>query len=196
MRLNLRIVHLYPVEMSIYGDRGNVLTLVNRLQWRGIEAEVINVGVGDKFDLRTADIIFAGGGQDRGQVAVGDDLQHRGAQIKEAAEAGVVMLTVCGTYQLFGRGFKTKDGAVIPGIGLFKAETVGSNHRMIGNIVVESQWGRLVGFENHSGETILDDDQPSLGRVVKGFGNDYRSRQEGALYNRTPNLLTTYCWLP
>jgi lipid II isoglutaminyl synthase (glutamine-hydrolysing) len=183
------VVHLYPVEMNIYGDRGNVLTLEKRLLWRGIECDVVGVGIASKFDLRRADIIFAGGGQDRGQVAVGKDLQKRRPQLTEAAESGAVMLTVCGTYQLFGRGFKTKEGEDLEGIGLFKARTVGSDHRMIGNIVVESQWGQLVGFENHSGETFLDDGVTALGRVTKGFGNNYSSKQEGAVYK---NVYGTY----
>jgi lipid II isoglutaminyl synthase (glutamine-hydrolysing) len=178
----LTIVHLYPVEMSIYGDRGNVLTLVNRLKWRGIEAEVKAVGIGDRFDLTKADIIFAGGGQDRGQIAVGQDLQKRSQQLHKAAEAGVVMLTICGSYQLFGRGFTPQDGAIIPGIGIFKAETFGSSKRMIGNIIVETPYGRLVGFENHSGQTILDADQAPLGSVDKGWGNNSVDRHEGAVH--------------
>lgn len=178
----LTIVHLYPVEMNIYGDRGNVLTLQKRLEWRGIEAEVKEVGIGDKFDLRKADIIFAGGGQDRGQIAVGQDLQARAAQILEAAEKGVVMLTICGTYQLFGRGFHTLEGQDIPGIGLFKAETLGSTERMIGNLVVKTPVGLLVGFENHSGQTILDADQESMGKVIKGYGNNSQHNSEGAVY--------------
>jgi len=184
MSRRLTIVHLYPVEMNIYGDRGNVLTLRRRLEWRGFEPEVEEVGVGDPFDLRAADVIFAGGGQDRGQVAVGEDLVRRAADLHRAAEDGVVMLTVCGTYQLFGRGFTTMDGQRIPGIGLFATETFGSTKRMIGNVVLESPFGRLVGFENHSGQTRLDPAQEPLGRVRKGFGNDGESQTEGAIRGR------------
>jgi CobQ-like glutamine amidotransferase family enzyme len=145
--------------------------------------------VGKDYDFTQADIVFAGGGQDRGQVVVGQDLLQRQANLAAAADAGVVMLTVCGTYQLFGRGFTTLDGQEIPGIGLFKAETLGSNQRMIGNIVIESQFGQLVGFENHSGQTVLDADQASLGRVIKGYGNNSKSKQEGAV---TGNVFGTY----
>lgn len=189
MKQELTIVHLYPKEMSIYGDFGNVLTLAKRLEWRGIGAQIKQVGIGDKFDLRQADIIFAGGGQDRGQVAVGQDLLDRREQLLEAAENGVVMLTICGAYQLFGRRFVTLDGQEIPGIGLFGAETFGSTKRMIGNIVIESPWGRLVGFENHSGKTKLDATQEALGGVVKGYGNDGESGQEGAV---SKNVFGTY----
>ncbi|HSH31680.1 MAG TPA: glutamine amidotransferase [Candidatus Saccharimonadales bacterium] len=185
----LIIAHLYPVEMNIYGDRGNVLALAKRLEWRGLEAEVVNVGLGDKFDLRKADIIFAGGGQDRGQVAVGQDLLKRRDQLHQAATAGVVMLAVCGTYQLFGRGFTTLEGQEIPGVGIFKAQTIGSTTRMIGNLVVESSFGQLVGFENHSGQTTLDAGQQPLGKVIKGYGNNASDRHEGAIYK---NVYGTY----
>ena len=180
MTPSLTIVHLYPVEMNIYGDRGNVATLAKRLEWRGYTADIREVRVGEAFDLRRADLIFAGGGQDRGQVSVGHDLAARADAILNAADDGVVMLTICGTYQLFGRGFTTIEGEHIPGIGLFAAETVGSRRRMIGNVVAESPFGRLVGFENHSGRTLLDRDQPQLAQVVKGHGNDGDSGGEGA----------------
>lgn len=187
--MKIIIAHLYPAEMNIYGDRGNVLTLVRRLEWRGYQAEVVPVGVGDKFDFTKADIVFGGGGQDRGQVAVGRDLMERRDNLHQAAGEGVVMLTICGTYQLFGRGFTTMEGQEIPGIGIFKAATTGSTHRMIGNIVVDSPWGKLVGFENHSGETVLEPDQRALGKVAQGFGNNYTGRQEGAVAN---NAFGTY----
>ncbi len=189
MKKILTIVHLYPVEMSIYGDRGNVLTLQKRLQWRGYDAKIVEVGIGQKFDLTKADIIFAGGGQDRGQIAVGQDLQKRSDQLHKAADAGVSMLTICGTYQLFGRGFTTLDKQKIPGIGIFRAETFGSTQRMIGNMIVNSPYGRLVGFENHSGQTILDPDQAPLGSVSMGFGNNSIDRHEGAVVN---NVFGTY----
>lgn len=189
--MKLVIVHLYPVEMNIYGDYGNVLALQKRLEWRGLEAEVVNVGVGDDYDLIKADIIFAGGGQDRGQITVAEDLQKRAKQLRQAADDGVVMLTICGTYQLFGRGFRTLEGQDIPGIAIFKASTEGSTERMIGNLVVDSQWGKLVGFENHSGQTILESGQQPLGQVVKGYGNNSLDRysQEGAVYK---NVIGTY----
>ena len=189
MKQMLTIVHLYPVEMNIYGDRGNVLTLVRRLQWRGLGAKVDEVKVGEHYDFSKADIIFAGGGQDRGQVVVGQDLLQRKESLLAAAADGVVMLTVCGTYQLFGRSFLTLEGQEIPGIGLFKASTQGSTVRMIGNIIVESKFGRLVGFENHSGQTTLEAGQESLGQVIKGFGNNSTSGEEGTVYN---NAFGTY----
>lgn len=175
------IAHLYPRDMSIYGDLGNVITLRRRLEWRGHPVEVRPVEVGAAFDPTAADIIFGGGGQDSGQLAVGADLQARGEALRAAAAAGVPMLLVCGLYQLFGHAFVTEDGRRIPGIGVFDAITHASAARLIGNVVLSSGFGQLVGFENHSGRTLLGPDQAPLGRVVTGGGNDGVSGAEGAV---------------
>lgn len=181
----ITILHLYPQEMNIYGDRGNIITLVKRLEWRGFKTEVITAGIGDKPEVAAADIIFGGGGQDRGQVAVGRDLQRHSKALHHASQNGVPILTICGTYQLFGRGFTTVEGDEIPGISIFKARTIGSGQRMIGNVIIETGFGPVVGFENHSGRTLLEESQPALGKVVQGFGNDGRSGFEGAVVSST-----------
>ncbi|MFH1330997.1 MAG: glutamine amidotransferase [Actinomycetota bacterium] len=177
----LVIAPLYPYEMNIYGGTGNVIALRRRLQWRGLEARVDPVPVGAEYDLAAADIVFGGGGQDRSQLEVADDLQRRRGAIREAVAAGTVFLTICGTYQLFGRRFLTQDGQEIPGIGVFAMDTIGGSKRMIGNVVVATPWGDLVGFENHSGRTLLDSGQAALGRVKKGYGNNETRRYEGAV---------------
>lgn len=179
------IAHLYPEEMNIYGDRGNVIALVKRLMWRGIDVEVKRVGIGVKFDFNKADIVFGGGGQDRGQSVIAQDLQTKSVSLKRAANNGVAMLLICGMYQLFGRHFITDDEQKIPGIGIFDAETKASNVRMIGNIVVSSPFGVLVGFENHSGQTTLGNAQRPLGSVIDGSGNNSRDKYEGAVYKNT-----------
>lgn len=183
------ILHLYPEELNIYGDRGNIITLEQRLRWRGYAPTVIRAGIGDKPAIAKADIIFGGGGQDRGQIAVGHDLQRHAKALHTVAAAGTPILTICGTYQLFGRDFTTLDGTVIPGIGLFQARTIGSHLRMVGNALIDTPLGQLVGFENHSGRTILEEGQEPLGKVIEGFGNDGRSGQEGA---HTRNAYGTY----
>lgn len=190
MRDSLTIAHIYPREMDTYGDTGNVVALIDRLQWRGVDAELVRIGLGEPFDFREADIVFGGGGQDRAQATVSEDLQGRRDNLLAAAAEGVVMLVVCGTYQLFGRRFLTCDGKTIPGIGLFDLETHGSDLRMIGEIVVESPFfGPLVGFENHSGKTRLDPGQSFIGTVIRGHGNDGESGCEGAVTN---NVFGTY----
>jgi lipid II isoglutaminyl synthase (glutamine-hydrolysing) len=185
----LTIVHLYPSSMNIYGDVGNVVCLRRRLEWRGIGVTVEPVDVGDTADLTAADIVVAGGGEDRAQMEVAADLVARSGVVHEAVADGVVFLTVCGTYQLFGRRFVTADGQEIPGIGVFGAETLGGGTRMIGNVVAESPWGRLVGFENHSGRTVLEQGQDPLGVVTRGNGNNDTTGDEGAV---TQNCFGTY----
>ena len=183
------VAHLYPTEMNIYGDTGNVLALRRRLEWRDLPVRVERVTVGSSYDLGDADIVVAGGGEDRAQAAVADDLMGRADQVHAAVAAGVTFLTVCGTYQLFCRRFVTHTGDEIPGIGVFAAETRGGGSRMIGNVVVDSLWGQLVGFENHSGRTVLDEGQASLGAVVRGHGNNDSTPEEGAVVG---NCFGTY----
>lgn len=185
----LTIAHLYPEAMNIYGDTGNVIALSRRLQWRDLEVRVDRVRVGEPYDFTAADIVVAGGGEDLSQLQVAGDLQRRAQAIREAVESGTVFLTVCGTYQLFGHRFITHDGEEIPGIGVFDLETRGGPKRMIGNIVLDTRWGRLVGFENHSGRTFLAAGQEPLGMVSKGYGNNDRTVEEGAM---TANAFGTY----
>ncbi|HEY2004150.1 MAG TPA: glutamine amidotransferase [Candidatus Saccharimonadia bacterium] len=183
------VAHLYPREMNIYGDMGNIMVLRKRLEWRGYEVDVRAVEEGRAFDFAAADIVFGGGGQDSGQMVMGEDLLKRGEDLRQLAADGVPMLVICGMYQLFGRGFMTMEGQEIAGIDVFRASTVGSRVRMIGNIVMESQFGRLMGFENHSGQTLLEPGQEALGTVSKGFGNDPKSGREGAV---TGSAVGTY----
>jgi len=189
MNRSLRIAHLYSAEMNIYGDQGNIITLVQRCQWRGIHCVVDNINIGQKYDFKQADIIFGGGGQDRGQELVAKDLLDRQVALEAAVSRGVPTLLICGLYQLFGRRFVTSGSQELLGIGILGMETIGSNQRLIGNVVIDSQHGRLVGFENHSGLTKLDVDQKPLGRVIKGSGNDGQSGYEGSVLN---NLIGTY----
>ncbi len=179
----IRILHLYPRDMNIYGDWGNVLTIVRRLEWYGYTPEVVEHNPGGTFPTGI-DIVIGGGGQDSGQLSVQSDLLSHSETLHGLADDNVPMLVICGLYQLFGRFFKTSDGQMIHGIGIFKAETHGGPKRFIGNTVCESRFGELVGYENHSGLTLLDDTQPALGRVVKGKGNNGEDTTEGAIYKQ------------
>jgi hypothetical protein len=185
----LRIAHLYPGEMNIYGDTGNVIALSRRIEWRGWEAVIDRIPVGEPYDFTAADLVVAGGGEDLSQLQVAGDLQHRAGAIHEAVGAGTVFLTICGTYQLFGHRFVTHTGDEIPGIGVFDLETLGGSKRMIGNIVLDTPWGTLVGFENHSGRTFLAGGQQPLGTVRKGHGNNEKTSDEGAV---TRNAFGSY----
>jgi CobQ-like glutamine amidotransferase family enzyme len=176
----LVIVHLYPREMNIYGDTGNVLVLRRRLEWRGLPSRVVPVQVGDPLPPDT-DLILGGGGQDAAQGEIGRDFVRRGPELRAMADDGVVMLTICGSYQLLGHQFLTKDGQVIDGVGVLDVTTRGSDTRLIGNNHVLTDWGRLVGFENHSGLTELGTGVRPLGRTQTGRGNNGTDRTEGAV---------------
>src|SRR5438874_12695626 len=123
--------------MNIYVDRGNIITLERRCAWRGIEIEGRSCTLGETFDPAEADLIFFGGGQDREQAIVAEDLSERKADaVKQAVAGGAALLSVCGGYQLLGKYFRTSDGSELPGIGLFDAWTVGGARGCIGNIVL------------------------------------------------------------
>lgn len=184
----LRILQLYPNEMNIYGDRGNVLTLTRRAEWHGFKPEVIYYDPGKPFP-EDVDLIVGGGGQDSGQVGVQDDLLRVGDKLHQLADNGVPMMMVCGLYQLFGKFFKTADGKVIKGIGIFDAETVGGPVRMIGNVLIDTPFGEVIGYENHSGQTYLSKTVKPFGKVKKGAGNNGRDGYEGAIYK---NVYGTY----
>lgn len=184
----LKIVHLYPREMNIYGDNGNTLVIRRRVEWRGMGAEIIAVGVGDDLP-NDVDMIISGGGQDKGQIKVEKDLQSRKAQLSSMASDGVAMLLICGTYQLFGHRFITHNQESINGIGILDIETHAGPQRLIGNIVTDSDHGRLVGYENHSGLTFVGSGSTVFGSVVSGSGNNGQDGSEGAVSN---NVFGTY----
>ena len=175
----LNIVHLYANEMNIYGDTGNLLALEWRLSQRGMKSEITRIGTGDKIP-KNVDIILAGGGQDSGQFRIEKDLQNRRKELRAMHRDGVVFLAICGMYQLLGHRFKAAEGN-IEGVGIFDLETVAGESRLIGNTLVKSSWGSLVGFENHSGKTYLNNPQDALGEVLKGAGNNDEDYTEGCV---------------
>lgn len=178
--MKLNIVHLYPVEMNIYGDTGNRLVLERRLKWRGYEPAVHLVRVGDKLPAE-ADIILGGGGQDSGQALVIKDLAKRKAELNAMAGDGVTMLMICGMYQLFGHYFLTQTGDKLPGISVFDLITKGSDRRLIGNLISQTRFGELVGYENHSGLTELGNELETFGKVSHDQGNNGVDGTEGAM---------------
>ncbi len=192
--VKLRIGHLYPDLMNIYGDRGNILALTRRSEWAGLEVEIVRVGLGEEPDFRELDIVFVGGGQDKEQAWIARDLAELKARsLISAVEDGLGLLAVCGGYQLLGRYFRTGSGTVLDGIGLFDAWTVAGERRCIGDAIVSCNLdGRertLVGFENHSGKTYLGPGARPLGRVLFGYGNNAEDGLEGAAYR---NAFGTY----
>lgn len=189
MKKIITILQLYPNDMNIYGDSGNTLVLKRRLEWQGYEASVISYNIGDSFP-DTVDIIIGGGGQDSGQNIIQDDLLKIGPTLRKLADENTPMLMICGLYQLFGNFFRTSTGAIIKGIGLFDIETHAGNERLIGNIITNSsQFGDIIGYENHSGQTFLGQSALPLGTVIKGAGNNGQDATEGVRYK---NVIGSY----
>jgi CobQ-like glutamine amidotransferase family enzyme len=185
----MKLIHLYPREMNIYGDTGNVIVLRRRLQWRGLPVEVVPVSIGDPLPT-DADILLGGGGQDAAQGDIGADFASRGAELRAMADDGVVMLTICGSYQMLGHEFVTLEGRRIAGVGVLDVITRGQIERLIGNNHVDTpDTGRLVGYENHSGMTELGTGVRPLGTTEVGRGNNGKDRTEGAVRD---NVIGTY----
>lgn len=186
--MKLIVGYLYGDLMNIYGDTGNIIALQKRGEWRGIDVKIINVSIGNHIPTSEVgtqiDLFFFGGGQDQAQELVAKDLltSGKGKIIKQEVERGVPLLSICGGYQLLGEYYKPHKGPKLTGAGLFPAYTLASYDRMIGNIIIESMFGKLVGFENHSGKTHLKKGAIPLGMVIKGFGNNGKDKTEGCLY--------------
>ena len=190
--MRLRLAHLYADVMNVYGDRGNAIAVRYRCEARGIALEVDGIGIGETFDPEAYDLLIVGGGEDREQRRIADDLLTRGPAIRSAIEEGLPALAVCGGFQLFGERYVDADGTVLPGIGLFRMETLPpapGEERLIGNVLLETDFGDVVGFENHGGRTWLDGRQERFGSVVEGRGNNGKDGSEGA---RVANAIGTY----
>ena len=185
----ITVVQLYPKDMNIYGDYGNLLVIQRRLEWYGYDSIVIHYNVGDTFP-KHADIVIGGGGQDSGQEIIHQDLLTIGPALQTMADDNVPMLLVCGLYQLFGNYFKTLGGKILTGIGVLDVETHGTDQRLIGNIVTTNdEFGNIIGYENHSGQTFLGNNARPFATVVKGAGNNSKDTYEGARYK---NVIGTY----
>jgi CobQ-like glutamine amidotransferase family enzyme len=180
--MKLVIGYLYHDLMNIYGDRGNVTALACRAKWRGIDVEIKEISIGDSLKIGDVDILFFGGGQDQGQIEVAADLIKKSKVIKSEVERGVPLLSICGGYQLLGKYYQPKVGERIEGIGLFDVYTKAGDERMIGNLVIDSKWGKLVGFENHSGNTYLEVGSEPMGKTLSGYGNNIEAKNEGCIY--------------
>ncbi|HEX7255269.1 MAG TPA: hypothetical protein VF236_05015 [Gaiellaceae bacterium] len=192
--MKIRVGHLYPEYLNIYADRGNIAVLARRAAWRGHELEVEAVGMSNPLQAGAHDLLYVGGGQDREQALVAQDLAAKGDALREAVAGGTAVLAVCGGYQLLGRFYRERSGAELPGAAVLPLHTVAGERRMIGDVLLECELDpgdrrTIAGFENHAGRTILEDGAEPLGRVVAGFGNDGRSGFEGC---RAGRVIGTY----
>jgi hypothetical protein len=184
--LRIRVGHLYPAYLNIYADRGNIAVLSERARVRGHQLDVRAIGMHDAVPVGEVDLFYIGGGQDREQALVADDLAAKAEPLREAVEGGAAFLAVCGGYQLLGDFYRDVVGDEHPGIGLLPLHTVAEKRRLIGDVLLDCAWAgeTLAGFENHAGRTILHEGAEPLGRVIAGFGNDGRSGDEGCRYRR------------
>jgi CobQ-like glutamine amidotransferase family enzyme len=186
---------LYADLMNIYGDRGNVLTLARRAEWRGFDPRVIELGRGASEQMGGVDVFFFGGGQDREQALIYDDLrQYKQDSLQKAVQDGAQILAVCGGYQLLGHYYQTAAGERFDGIGMLDVKTEAGKKRFIGDVVVQAALqdltpSTIVGFENHSGRTFLGGNARPLGKVLQGKGNNGSDRTEGAVQG---NIIGTY----
>jgi lipid II isoglutaminyl synthase (glutamine-hydrolysing) len=190
----LRVCALYPDLLNIYADRGNLLLLGRRCEWRGIGFELSGVGLGEPLDPDAHDLLYIGGGQDRDQALCARDMvETKREALHSAAGRGAVVFAVCGGYQLLGHGYDM-GGERLPGVGLVDLETVREEGpRLIGNVAIELADGKvLAGFENHGGRTRLGGGAQPLGRVLRGHGNDGRSGYEGVRGGPHGTVVGTY----
>jgi CobQ-like glutamine amidotransferase family enzyme len=189
----LRLGHLYPDQLNVYGDRGNILTFQRRCAWRGIALEIAPIGASDQLDPAAYDLLFIGGGQDREQEDIARDLRERkGPALRAAVEAGVPLLAVCGGYQLLARFYRPAEGPELQGAAIFDAWTIHPGKRVarcVGNVALRWNETTLIGFENHGGRTYLGANARPLGAVLSGFGNNGEDAREGCVVH---NAYGTY----
>ena len=194
----LTIGWLYPDLMSIYGDRGNIICLQKRCEWRGIATSVKRISLEDApKELAGCDLLFAGGAQDSQQVLVFDDLKKsKGKILQGIIEDNIPGLYICGAYQFLGKYYKEADGTIINGLGIFDLYTInpGKNHkRLIGNVVASTAKSlgsdlpltTLVGFENHGGRTYLGKNIKPLAQIMIGNGNNGDDKTEGSMHKNS-----------
>ena len=179
----VKIVHLYPNELNLYGDIGNAYCLIYRLSKRGYKVDFKNIGIGDRLD--DFDILLIGGGQDKEMNIVARDLKRKSDMISYSINCKKTVFAVCAGFQLLGKYYKCSNGRILPLSSALDFFTVSSDKRMIGNAVYETPFGRVAGFENHSGKTFLSEGLSPLGGVISGYGNNGEDGGEGLLYKNT-----------
>lgn len=195
--MELNICHLYPDLLNVYGDVGNILILKDRIQKRNIDVNIHNISVNDKFDADMFDIVLLGGGQDTEQTIASNDLKYKKDELKRYIETDKVLLTICGGYQLIGEYYIDARGNKIDGLSLIDVKTEKGDKRFIGNTIskeIETS-DYLIGFENHSGRTILGERVKPMAKVLLGFGNNGEDQTCGAVYKNTYGTYLHGCFL-
>ncbi len=190
--MELKICHLYPDVMNLSCDRGNLICMEKRLQWRGIDARIIPVCMGEELDANSFDLIFLGSGQPFAQPLLLEDLRkNKAAALETAVAEGMPVLAIDGGFELLGKSYETADGEKLEGLGILDLYTQCRQKRLVGDHIYfcDELDTQIVGFENHAGRTYLGSGVRPLGKVLKGFGNNGEDGTEGARYN---NVFGTY----
>lgn len=186
--MNLLLYNLFPDRLNLYGDRGNVIALQKRCEWRGIHLIIVDIKTTNDMNLSSVDIIFIGGGSDREQGLITTELLKIKKDFKLGIEDGISCLAICGGYQLLGSYYMTSVGTKHMGMEICDFHSTAQKDRQVGNILIESkEFGSVVGFENHSGRTYHS--YKPLGKVIKGYGNNGEDGTEGLIYH---NVIGTY----
>lgn len=188
--LEIKFAHIYPKLLNLYGDIGNVITLKNRCEWRGIKFIQEDINFGDNFTSH--DLYFIGGGQDKQQEEVAEELQKHKTFLQQERDENAVFLSVCGGYQLLGKYYQAHDNRELKGAELLDVYTISGKKRFIGNVTTQIDYlepNTLVGFENHGGLTYLQGETKPLATVLTGNGNNGEDKTEGA---RFKNVFGTY----
>ena len=191
--MKLNIAHLYPDLLNLYGDRGNIQSLVMRSRWRGLDVQVKEYRLGDPVDFLHTDIVLLGGGSDREQQIVCTRLKNIRDEFQAYVEDGGTVLAICGGYQLLGHYYETAEGKM-DGLSLVDIYTVQKSPRLISNVVMENEDFdsfpyKIVGFENHGGRTYIGNNRPFGSRILYGNGNNGEDGGEGIMYK---NMIGTY----
>jgi len=179
--MELKICHLYPEVMNLYGDAGNLISIKKRLQWRGIECSISTVCMGESADFSEFDLIFIGSGREEEQRFLTSDLAEKAASLRDAAESGVAILAIGGGFELLGHYIDCSDGSRLTGAGVLDMHSIVGTERHTGNYLFTTDFGDVVAFENHSGSTYLGAGLEPLGKIVVGYGNKGNCA-EGARY--------------
>ena len=189
--MEIKIFHMYPDLLNLYGDMGNITCLRKRCAWRGIQSKIVEFSMNHEIPLEEGDIFFIGGGSDRGQNIVYSHLLKYREEMEHLIEDSAVVLSICGGYQLLGDKYIDAEGNDVPGLGIFDYHTQSEKGRLIGNIIIKNNLGlipkTLVGFENHGGRTYHD--HLPLGQIIEGYGNNGKDGGEGMVYK---NCIGTY----
>ncbi len=191
--MELNIVDMYSDILNTYGDVGNIRIIKQRCLWRniGVNIHSFTKGKNNIFNPENTDIVLIGGGSDYGQTLVSKHLLKQRSLLEEYIESGGVILAICGSYQMFGNKYVDVDKNPIPCLEILDIETVSSENRLTGNIILENNLNlnpkTIVGFENHGGRTYHN--YTPLGDVKIGIGNNEEDGTEGIVYK---NFIGTY----